>query len=155
MRRPHLLFVLAGLVLAASPAAAQLPEVRPRPKIVALPPPDAPDDAGLRGPIDPTAAPPGTSAPTPAPTSERAAAGATASSSPQRTGALIAAPTKLAVLPPLPVVGDTAPICRAECAKTRIFCAARTDGEDNCDVRWVECLSACAEPQSSPSKPVG
>ncbi len=106
--------------------------------MVAPPPPtttNGPPDPGLRGPIDPAAPL------SPPPTLALVAAGSTDAPPPRPA----VAP---AAIQPLPVVGDPAPICRAECAKTRIVCAAGSE-EGNCDVRWVECLSACAEPRSS------
>ena len=43
----------------------------------------------------------------------------------------------------LPVVGDTAPVCRATCAKTRYVCLA-TDDPTICDPALTQCLAACA-----------
>jgi hypothetical protein len=35
--------------------------------------------------------------------------------------------------------GDPAPQCRATCAKAHVRCS----GEEDCDTRWTQCLTAC------------
>lgn len=45
---------------------------------------------------------------------------------------------------PLRPVGDPAPICRAECAKTRYVCATTDDLE--CDSKWSQCVADCSAP---------
>lgn len=36
---------------------------------------------------------------------------------------------------------DVRPQCRATCAKDRNLCSG--DGDDGCDTRWIQCVSAC------------
>ena len=43
----------------------------------------------------------------------------------------------------LPVVGDTAPVCRASCAKSRYVCLS-SDDPTVCDPAYNQCLAACA-----------
>jgi hypothetical protein len=52
-----------------------------------------------------------------------------------------ASPTRVTPLGP---VGDPSPICRAECAKSRITCAS-TDSE-TCDSGWAQCVADCSAP---------
>jgi len=46
-----------------------------------------------------------------------------------------------AALSGLAPVGDSAPVCRAQCNRDRSSCG--TDDEQ-CTERWTQCLSACA-----------
>jgi len=43
----------------------------------------------------------------------------------------------------LGVVGDTAPICRAQCSRERASCAG---DDDQCVDRWRQCVEACLRP---------
>jgi hypothetical protein len=49
------------------------------------------------------------------------------------------------LLPSLPRFSsgsDPAPVCRAECSKTRTLCAGNDNGE--CDSHWAQCIASCS-----------
>jgi hypothetical protein len=132
-------FLIPGAVPGANPSAS----------------PAGASNAALRGPLNPesdpssrspsaTPASPAAVAPpidqTPAP----ALAGLSRPGRPFAGGLTsgLAPPSALPGLPLWPSVGDAAPICRATCAKTRIFCdSADSEG---CTDRWVQCVAGCA-----------
>ncbi len=101
-----------------------------KPKKRFRPPPIAATD-GLRGPISAPALLPPPLLTSPAP--GRPLAGLSASA--------LAPPPAIS---PLRTVGDPAPICRAECAKVRLVCAATDDL--GCDSHWIQCVADCSAP---------
>jgi hypothetical protein len=129
-------FLIPGAIAGAAPGAS----------------PAETSGASFRGPLNPAPAPP--FSPTPASplvvtttavqTPSPALPGLSRPGAPFAGGLAsgVAPPTALPGLPLWPSVGDAAPICRATCAKARIFCdSADSDG---CANRWVQCVAGCA-----------
>ena len=153
-----LLTALLGGAALAQPAGA--PKLRGKfttPALTATPSPDAPPtaDAGLRGPLDAPA--PSSAAAPPAPVSRDddgtplqppppaaatpPGAGFVGGLPPGPSGGFAA--SALPTLPSLGPVGDPAPVCRAECSKTRAFCPASDD--ESCSAAWAQCIAACSD----------
>ena len=156
-----LLTAFAGGLASAQPAGA--PKLRGKfttPALTATPSPDAAlaGPADLRGPLDafptfPAAAPSGPVSTDDDGTPLRPPAVATSSAPGQSfAGGLPSGPaggfavSALPALPTLPIlqqVGDPAPICRAECSKTRAFCPASDD--TSCNSQWAQCIAVCSD----------
>ncbi len=85
----------------------------------------------------PTLRPLATPAFTPLPTPGSAFAGGFPAVSPGGFAASL-----LPSLPSFRSGSDPAPVCRAECSKTRTLCAGNDDGE--CDSQWAQCIASCS-----------
>jgi hypothetical protein len=124
-----LLLLLTG-ALAAAPAWGATGIGKPKTRFV---PPPAAAPLELRGPLGATT---GSKPSSPAPLIALPAPGQSLAG---LSSAGLAAPPPIT---PLKFQGDPAPLCRAECAKTRIVCASMDDLE--CDSRWIQCVAGCS-----------